>query len=367
MANVDQAFDARGPEWRWDRYHRRWVVISPRRAKRPGSYPPVNMVADLGDGGVDPCPFCPGHEDRTPPEILRHGEGGSGWNLRVIPNLYGLVQPSENPAPWGNAADPTSGGSRPPASMPAHGAAEVIIETPDHHMQMADLSAAEVGLFFRTCAERIRQHRAQGYPYACVFKNYGREAGASLAHSHSQLIALPFVPPEVLRWHGLGGADGADGDEGGDACPFCVDGEDGFPPDYAVTTAGDWRSFVPWASAAPYEMWITPRAHHADHGVDDGVDDEVSLVDFASFPDAALNVLGDLLRRHLRALRATVGDVPYNLLFHAFSTPAVHWHLEIVPRITRIAGFEWATGSYVNPVDPADAARRLREEVGGGG
>jgi len=254
------------------------ILFAPERAERPRAF--------AGSEDHARCPFCPGHESDTPPEILRVGDP---WRVRVVPNKY------------------------PPA-----GGAEVIIESPDHNARFHDIAENVVGVY----AERLRAHADAAY--VAIFKNEGACAGSSIAHVHSQLVPLPFVPPRVER-EIAGFAR---------ACPLCL-----APPNVIrETNAFTW--FAPHASSMPFQQWIAPKRHVAS---------------IAALDDAELAELGSLLRSASAAMLA-IGDA-YNWMF--MNTP--HFYVDLFPRMTTIAGLELGTGTFVEIVDPAAAAARLRQ------
>lgn len=257
------------------------MVIAPGRAGRPGAFPQLEPAPDPGER--DDCPFCAGREDRTPPETLRLPEDGD-WQVRVVPNLY-----------------------------PAFERQEVVIHTPGHVRSIAELSDDALSLVAE--AWRLRVEGAPDYVHAIV--NEGRIAGASLPHTHSQLVWLREPPPAVAR---EGTMDGV------------LDGE-------PVLEREGVAVICPAVSADPYEMRIAP------------VRREASAFASAQLP-AALHAAADALRR----LRAVEPGAPVNLWLH----DGPWWHLHLVPRLTVAAGIELGAEIRVNPLPPAEAAARLR-------
>jgi UDPglucose--hexose-1-phosphate uridylyltransferase len=271
-------------------------VIAPGRARRPGAA--RGLWEDESAEELEACPFCEGREERTPPETLALGRGGGGadtpgWRVRVVPNLY-----------------------------PALERQEVVIHAPRHVRTLAELSDEEV----ERVAEAWRARRAAepaGYLHALL--NEGRAAGASLAHSHSQLVWLREPPPEVAR-------------ERRESCGVCEVLDAGKP----VAEADGVVAVAHPAGRLPYELLIAPRAHEGDA--------------FAShLLPAALRRLADAIRR----LHALEGPVPLNAWLH--DDP--HWHVEVLPRLSVLAGLELGAGIYVNALPPEDAARALREAL----
>jgi len=329
------------PELRKDPITGRWVITSTERRKRPSDFrmESVDIVPDSA------CPFCEGHEQMTPREIIAYRrEGGApngpGWDLRVIPNQFPVLRVEGTLDREGEGLfDKMSG----------VGAHEVMIESPHHLDTLATMPQAAVEQVLWAFRERVQDLKQdRRFRYIIIFKNHGAAAGASLDHPHSQLIALPIVPREVR--------DEVDGAQAHFAqkerCVFCdiirqevADGR------RVIAEAADMVAIAPYAPRFPFETWILPRRHMASY-------EDAQRQDFA----ALARVLGDTLRRMNRVLR----NPPYNLLIHSapLSEPAAdyyHWHVEIIPKLTKVAGFEWATGFYVNPTSPEEAAQVLRE------
>lgn len=292
----------------------RWVLLAPERGARPhtvAASPPTDADA------IAACPFCPGHEDRTPPEVWRAGPGladGPGWRVRVVPNLYPLV-----------------GGEH--AVPPATGAHEVVILSPAHDRSFGQLDDTQAAEAFGVVRDRVRHHLAAGRAFVQAIINHGRAAGASIAHPHAQVVALDIVPPAVV----------------GAAARFAVAEDDPVvtDADAGVTIVdGRTRAWCPHASSGPYQFRIASAA--ATARFDAATDEQVTEV--------AL-VLRDVLGR----LIAAIGDVPYNLVVHTTSRDEpFHWWVDVQPRLAVIAGFELGTGIFANIVAPEVAAAQLR-------
>jgi UDPglucose--hexose-1-phosphate uridylyltransferase len=330
------------PELRKDPVVGRWVIISTERSRRPSDFPPMPIRR-----GGGPCVFCPGQESSTPDEILAVRPDGSprngpGWWLRVVPNKFPALRIEGEIERSGDGIyDRTNG----------VGAHEVIIETPDHQATLVTLPEEAVAGILRAYRDRMRDLRKDArFAYVIVFKNHGEPAGASLEHSHSQLIATPIVPImveeelegalrhyrikhrciwcDILRQERQGGAR-------------VILDEDGFV------------ALAPFAPRFPFETWILPAAHRSSY-------EESHPEDFRPLA----RVLGEILRRMHRVL----SDPPYNLMLHSapLHSPRLehfHWHLEIIPTLSRVAGFEWGTGFFINPTPPEEAVKHLRGEV----
>ena len=328
------------PELRKDPIHGRWVIISTERSRRPSDFVPEERKPI---GGF--CPLCEGNEDRTPPEIIAYRENGTppnspGWTLRVVPNKFPALRIE---------GDLNREGDGIYDKMNGIGAHEVVIETPRHSETLATMPLKGVENVLRAYRDRIVDLRQdQRLRYVLVFKNHGVAAGASLEHSHSQLIALPIVPRRV--------AEEIDGAKNyfnyKDRCVFCdIIRQELQQKSRVIVENKSFLSIAPFASRFPFETWILPRTHYP------GLEDMESPL----FEQAA-QILSDTLKRMNRVL----SDPPYNYVVHTSSfsgqeSEHYHWHLEIMPKLTKVAGFEWGTGFYINPTPPEEAAEYLRE------
>ena len=295
--------------------------------------------------GASKCPFCYGNEAMTPPEIhvvrpQGSAPNSSGWQLRVVSNKFPALRIEGDLDRRGIGVFDLCNGV---------GAHEVIIETPEHQRQMADLSLAELGDVIK--AFKIRSLDLRGdrrLKYSLIFKNFGLSAGASLEHTHSQLIALPIIPKRVQEE--LKGAEQYF--EFRDRCPYCDMLHQELQEDERIVS--DNRSFVavcPFVSSFPFEIWIFPKEHHAD---------------FAQISPEAIGDFARILKETLVRLRVTLSNPAYNFIIHTApieprERDEYHWHLELIPKLTKIAGFEWGTGFYINPTAPEFAAKRLRD------
>jgi len=262
------------------------VVVAPDRAKRPGAFPQLEPPPNPGE--LDDCPFCAGREDRTPPETFRWPGQDDTWHIRVVPNLY-----------------------------PAFEHHEVVIHTPEHVRSIADLSIARLGAVAETWRLRAEAAKDAGFPYVHALVNEGRAAGASLPHTHSQLVWLREPPPAVAR-------------EG--EMDAVLDGE-------LVLEREGVVALCPSVSIEPYELRIAPASRERD-----------------AFASPQLMHALDLAAETLRRLRAVQPGAPVNLWLH----DGPWWHLHLVPRLTVAAGIELGAGIHVNPLPPGEAAARLR-------
>ena len=329
------------PELRKDPIAGRWVIIATERVRRPSDFAAPRHPRRGG-----PCRLCAGHEEETPPEVLAYRDphdappNSPGWRVRVVPNKFPALRIEGELDRRGVGLYDLMNGV---------GAHEVIIESPDHDRALSVLPAhavAEVMLAYR---ERIADLKGdERFRSVIVFKNHGFEAGASLEHPHSQLIATPVVPLALTdeihsarSYHDYR-----------ERCLFCdILAQELEGGARVVAESGRVVAFAPFASRVPFETWLLPRRHAAAFERADEVD---------------LHDLAAVLRTVLRKLDRAVGDPPFNLLLHSapFGTgesPSYHWHFELMPNLTGISGFELGSGFHINPLPPEDAARILRD------
>ena len=318
----------------------RWNIIDTDEPAGPGAF---EVDPHTLSGGK--CPFCSGNESLTPPEIYvvrPHGSApnGSGWQLRVVSNKFPALRIEGDLNRRGIGVFDLCNGI---------GAHEVIVETPDHHRQMADLSIEELADVIKAFKNRSLDLRGdRRLKYALIFKNFGLSAGASLEHSHSQLIALPIVPKRVQEE--LRGCERYF--EFKERCPYCDLVSQELQEDGRLVAEN--RSFLaacPFMSNFPFEIWILPKEHRAD---------------FAQISQEATADFARILKETLLRVRVALSDPSYNFIIHTAPIEArereeYHWHLELIPKLTKIAGFEWGTGFYINPTPPESAAKILRD------
>jgi len=317
----------------------RWVIIASERARR------LRLVQEPETRETDSCPFCPGNEGATPPEIaaFRPGDSASnsaGWRIRVVPNKYPALQVEGD---LGKAGDGIYD------IMNGVGAHEVIIESPEHNDRAEALDEKQYGEILWMYRERsLDLKQDDRFRYILIFKNRGRVAGASLSHPHSQLIATPVVPKRVMEE--IRGARSYFRLK--ERCVFCdiVREEINYGGRTVVVSDG-FVAFAPFAPRFPFEIWLTARKHGSA---------------FERITRAEVEELAHVLRETLRRLSKALAEPPYNYMLHTSpcresDNEYYHWHIEITPRILEVAGFEWGTGFYVNPTAPEDAASYLRE------
>ncbi len=330
-------------ELRRDPTTQEWVIIADERATRPrqlvqkGSDQPA---AEFDEG----CPFCPGHEEMTPPEVLTLVLQGSErlWDVRVVPNRYPALRPDAQLDRQNDGFFSRLGGV---------GAHEVIIDSPVHNREMALMEDREVEAVLRVYQQRYNALKADPrVKLVIVFKNKGRVAGTSLPHPHSQVVATPVEPHLVRRRYNVARSYFA----GYGRCLYCdIVERERAAGDRVVVETGGFLVFHPFASRWPFETWILPKEH------------------CSSFSDASTEQLADLapvLRSVLETLRAKLGDPDYNLVVHSAPTrdsvkPFYQWHLQIVPRLTTAAGFEIGSGMYINTALPEETAAFMRDNA----
>ncbi len=322
------------PELRRDPVSGKWVIIAVERAQRPEEFRPQPPVRTAGA-----CAFCRGGEQHTPPEIASVRENGE-WRVRVVPNRYPALRVEGDLEKRGEGIYDLMNGI---------GAHEVIIESPDHILNLTALDDARVADVLWIYKQRLLDLRRDvRLVYGLIFKNVGARAGATVEHSHSQLIATPMVPvrvqDEIDRAREYFDFRGR--------CLFC----DMIRQELAgqvriVAESPGFVAFEPFAPCSPFETHVMPKRH---------------LSHFEATDDGLLRELAGLLRTTLAKIDRAVGTPAYNYLIHSGPFNAApmehyHWHFEIIPRITGVAGFEWGTGFFINPVPPENAAQYLRE------
>ncbi len=290
------------------------MAFSKERSERPIDFTGVTARTPSNKT----CPFCPGNEHMTPPEWLRFVNGDS-WTLRVVPNKYPALRESQG------------------------GLHDVIIDSPLHARSFGLLPPETGPAVLNAAQRRFQTIGAQpAVQYIQLFKNNGPGSGASLEHPHSQILALPAVPVQVqLEW---------DGAHRTGACPYCRLIEEAAPSGRLIEEDAEAVVLAPFAPRFAFETWVLPRAHESH---------------FERSQPPAVRAVGLALHRTLQRLEALFDDAPYNFLLHTaprHSAPSAcyHWHIEILPRLGGIGGFEFGTGCYINTVLPEEAAAHLR-------
>ena len=325
------------PEFRKDPTVDRWVIIATERAKRP-------VHREASDTAL--CPFCAGNESLTPPEVLvfRDQSDPSGlpnWTVRVVPNKYPALVPD------GSRLETTSENYEARIGTGAH---EVIIESPHHVTDVTLLSESQFGAVLRAYRSRIMELRTdKRFRYILIYKNQGTEAGATLEHVHSQLIAMPMIPKLILEEI----ETAKNYYQANRRCVFCDVIRKETASERFVTGNARYLVICPFAPRFPYETWILPKQH-------------ASLFERNTQPDDV--DLARILRETLIRLNRSLGGPAFNYFIH--SNPLdqgensyYHWHMEIIPKLIQVGGFEWGSGSYINTVTPEQSARSLRAAI----
>lgn len=318
----------------------RQVLVAEDRAGRPNDFA-GRESAKVSDEPIDDCPFCVGHEDWTPEPSLEVSDSTGSWQVRVVPNKYPAVALDEQ---LFALSDTSALGAVPQAPLGGH---EVIIESPRHVQDITELTSDEFARVLRVYRQRLSDWSAdKRICYVSIFKNVGNAAGASLGHMHSQLVALPQVPPVMAAE--LAACERHYAEHG--CCIFCQLIKEELTHRQRLVVENDsFVAFCAYAGRQPYETWILPREHQAS---------------YEHLGDAAVEELAELLQQLVARLSTLLNPLSYNLILHtvpfgAASADLFHWHFELVPRSTQLAGFEWGTGLHINPLSPERAATNL--------
>lgn len=332
------------PELRKDIVTREWVVLAKERAKRPSDFRKGAIIHQIQEHD-DHCPFCYGNESLTPPELMAYRERGiepnsRGWRVRVIPNKFAALD---------RAGELNRNDIGIYDVMNGIGAHEVVIETPNHGKTIPTMEEKEVEEIIWAYCDRYNSLREDPrLKYILVFKNHGEEAGCSLIHSHSQIVATPVIPQKV--WSKIKGVEQYKEYRG--KCVYCHIAEHEIATgERLIAENGGFIACAPFASRSPFETWIIPRNHRSC---------------FARMSRFEVTEFAQILKETMLRLYLCLSDPPYNytLLTGTCDSDELdnfHWHLEIVPRLTTPAGFELGTSIYINTVPPEDAAEHLRK------
>lgn len=314
-------------------------MIAEDRAGRPCDFHEVDETVTTSAD----CPFCVGNEHWTPESLVEVRDAAGNWQVRVVPNKYPAV--SLDQASFAPSPGPLASTTHAP-----FGAHEVFIESPRHVQGITDLSQEELTTVLLVQRDRLRMWSSdKRVKYVALFRNIGHPAGASLGHIHSQLVALPEVPAVVatevtacqLSYRQY------------QRCAFCQLLADELAEESRIVMSdGPFVAMCAYAGRQPYETWILPAEHQSG---------------FENLADELFPELAALLQQLARGLKQVLSPLSYNLLLHTspfgLDPAQFHWHLELVPRSTQLAGFEWGTGMYINPLSPERAAERLRQEI----
>jgi UDPglucose--hexose-1-phosphate uridylyltransferase len=339
-------------ELRKDYLLNRWVVIATERSRRPTDF--AKQKAESAQNSV--CPLCVGNEHMTPPAVMlylkqngeikkdkdHNGLRSKNWLVRIIPNLYPAFAPPKEQTDQAQIMKSENFGC-------AIGHHEVLVESTNHDDDPADAELPQLMHVVNAYIDRLRELSAKPYvKYVSIFRNYGREAGASLSHAHSQIIATPTVPRIVEEEM----AASKNFYEQHQKCVFCDIIEKETKGPRLVLDNTYFVVFTPYASVHPLEFWILPKKHGAN---------------ILSLTQTEIKAFAETLKTSLKALKDLVNDPPYNYGFHlALNREAenyYHWHVEVYPKLTIWAGFEKNTGMYINTVTPETAAAELRKAI----
>jgi len=326
-------------ELRKDPISGRWVIISVERGKRP-----IDFISPSQRKRGGFCPFCHGNEYTTPEEIMAFRPPGTtpnspGWTLRVMPNKFPALQ---------IYGDLNKAGIGIFDMMNGIGAHEVIVETPDHMLSLSTMPLKALEDVLWAYYLRLTDLRKDSrFKYVLIFKNEGEAAGASLEHSHTQIIALPIIPMLVKEetdsakhYYDLK-----------ERCIFCdVIHQEVEYRKRIIYENSQYVALAPFAPRAPFETWILPKRHESNFQP----------------PNKNFSSLAEILQVILRQMDKILEVPPYNFVIHTSPfqdeiNEYYHWHIEILPKLTKIAGFEWGSGFFINPTPPEESAKFMRE------
>jgi len=318
----------------------RWVIVD---TDHPASPKDFHYEQNAYKGGV--CPFCYGNEGMTPPEIECFREQGTsanspGWQVRVVANKFPALQIEGDldRRPLG-LYDLSNG----------VGAHEVIIESPYHAKDIPDLLPYEIENYIKICRNRAYDlAKDKRFKYLMFFRNFGSAAGASLEHAHTQVVALPMVPKNVAE-EIAGAKSYFDYKE---RCIFCdMIRQETQEKDRIVLENKSFLSFCPFVSRFPFEIWIMPKKHNAY---------------LRSISDEEVGYLAEILKETIAKVKNIFPNLAYNYIIHVApingdtDVEYYHWHIEFMPKLTQVAGFEWGTGFYIDPITPEQSAKYLK-------
>ena len=325
-------------DFRWDPVNGQWVIIAENRGHRPNDF-----QTSVDRNTASDCPFCYGNEDLTPKEIAvyRSGENNGRWNTRVFANKYPAVHQN-----GGSSCQVNVGPYRKGDFLGHH---EVIVESPDHKTSFSQLNDDETDCAFRAYRDRIGSFaRDPNLKHAMLFKNCRPEAGASIEHLHSQILCTSVTTEKITRRVGRARqyfeANGRD-------IISAVVGFESVEQVRVICESEHFIAFCPFASRFGYLVSVAPKTMSSP---------------FHQLSDAKACALGRFVRSIVVKLESCLPDAAYNLLLHIppFDVAAedyYQWHIEIFPRLTNPAGYEWGTGCWINPVSPEEASQALRE------
>jgi len=318
----------------------RWVIVDTDHPNKPEDFEYEQYIPH---GGV--CPFCYGNESMTPPEINAFRNPNTspntpGWHVRVVPNKFPALQIEGDLGRRGVGMYDMSNGI---------GAHEVLIESPYHDKDISDLLDQEVeSILTMSCLRAKDLIKDSRFKYIMLFRNYGQAAGASLEHPHTQIVALPMVPKNVMEE--IRGSQHYF--EYRERCIFCdIIRQELQEKERVIIENKYFLSFCPFVSRFPFEIWIIPKRHG---------------VYFCHMPQEEIPALASILKATIAKIKKVFVNLSYNFIIH--SSPIngdggieyYHWHIEFMPKLMRVAGFEWGTGFYIDPTPPELAVEYLK-------
>jgi UDPglucose--hexose-1-phosphate uridylyltransferase len=319
-------------EFRKNPLHNKCVLIVPTRGKRPHafSYEEIREQKKYKKS----CPFCEGNESMTPPETDSLRNNGKpdqpGWQVRVFPNIY--------PALTRESKEMSGSADKNPALVEGYGYHEVIAETPSHKKDIYSMKQEEIISILKIYRKRYKiLKKKKNIKCVFIFKNHGRTAGASLSHSHSQILALSIIPPFI--------EEETRAIKKAKKCIYCGMIEDALTSNRVLLENSDFIAFAPYASEYPYQLLILPKKHQGF---------------FEKTDDKQLVLLSDIIKEIFRMYNKLLGNIPFNYFFNTPSSKQAHWNIQIMPKLTIPAGFEKGTGISINPVPPEAAVRELK-------
>ena len=331
------------PQLRQNPATKEWVIIATERSKRPEEFRAPEEKETQGN--LKDCPFCAGNESMTPEELFAFRTYGTkpgtpGWWIRVTPNKYPALIPAGNVKRMQFEEFFRY--------MDGVGSHEIVIESPEHGNSMATMDQKQIEEIFLAYKERYSALKKDPrYEMILIFKNHGREAGTSISHPHSQIVATPITPnhirhyvEEAMRYF----------DDNGE-CVYCDILKKELSKERLILETDNFAAFVPFAARSPFEIWVLPKKHYSNY-------ERISAMDTKE--------LGFVMRQTLGKLYKGLKDPAYNFMIlsapcHEEDLEYFHWHIQIVPRVASVAGFEMGSGIYINTVIPEEAAKFLKE------
>lgn len=308
----------------------RYVIIASKRADRPDAFPKRSPENNLNP---ENCPFCPGNEHLAT-RIIREEPKGE-WQVRLIPNKFPALKEVHNK------------NQREEEGLfihyPPHGYHEILIETPDHEKEFHKLSSSQIGLYLKVLAKRYKELKKRDQiVYVTAFKNEGRRAGASIGHSHSQIVASSIFPQKIAQE--MEGSEKYYRKQG--SCPYCDVLKIEKKKAKRIVWAGkNFTVLSPYAPIWPYETWILPHQHQSE---------------ISGLNSSHRKKLAKVMKKLLMKYSFRFGDLPYDITYHSFPpSPFSHFHIEIYPRLKTLGGFEYF-GLNVNEIPPEKAAKELK-------